>query len=149
MERGAGGQPPEALHPQTQWDDGLEKHFPRLCPQPASQNLRPGAATGGSPCSPSPHTHTQADLAGSLVGRMAAPKDVHVLMLGPCGYVTSCGKVDCAAVILRWEVILDYGVAQGHRSVPYKREAEHQGRRRVGQRKQRTEGYTLKMEEGP
>lgn len=52
------------------------------------------------------------------MGRMVAPKHVHVLTLGPCGYVTSCGKVDYAVVILRWEMTLDDGVAQGHRSVP-------------------------------
>lgn len=113
MERGAGGQPQEALHPHTQWDEGLGKHSSRLRPQPANQNLRPGAATGGYPCSfPLPHTQTGRP-GRNLVGRMVAPKDVHVLMLGPCGYVTSCGKEDCADVILRWELILAYGVGPG------------------------------------
>lgn len=65
VERGAGGQPQNDLHPRIQWDDGLAKQIARLHPQPANQNLRPNAETGGR----IPRTHTQAHLAGSLVGK--------------------------------------------------------------------------------
>lgn len=33
-----------------------------------------------------------------MVGRITAPKDVHILILGICGYVTSQGKRDFADV---------------------------------------------------
>lgn len=51
----------------------------------------------------------QADLAGHLVSRAMAPKDVQVLILGLCGCVTSCDKKDFEDMILKWEMILDYG----------------------------------------
>lgn len=56
---------------------------------------------------PPPHKpFCPADLAGSLDSRMMASKVIYVLILGPCGYVTSCGQEDFADVILRLEMIL-------------------------------------------